>query len=76
MARRHISSEKLSVEELEVYRMEVAALDRRSLEIHYKALHNACPSQDMRVPSPEVVQQFVQVWRRLRELKGTARLWP
>jgi len=67
---------KLSIEELEVYRVEVSALDRRSLEIRYKALHSACRYEDMKVPSPEIVQQFVQVWRRLWELKGSARLWP
>jgi hypothetical protein len=78
MARRHRRDDnnaKLSVEELKAFRQRLATVDRSALEIQYKVCHNSCRYDDMRVCSPEAIQQFVQVWRRLQALKGSAGLW-
>ena len=50
-------------------------MSRGELEVYYKACHSACRYEDMRVASPQVVQQFVQVWRRLQALKGSRMVW-
>jgi hypothetical protein len=77
MARRHQSAygQKLSEQELTDFRARVAKMDRHELETYYKVCHNACRYDDMRVPSPQMVQEFVQVWRRLQELKGSSMAW-
>ena len=69
-------NDKLTEAELEEFRIKVEGLSRAQLETEYKVLHNRCRYEHMRVPSPQIVQEFVQVWRRLRKLKGDARLWP
>jgi len=53
----------------------VQKMDRRELEAYYKVCHNSCRYDDMRVPSPQMVQEFVQVWKRLRALKGSNMSW-
>lgn len=65
MPRRHTSSPHLTEVELEELRAELAAMSRNDLEIHYKAVHNAC-RYVMRVPSAKLVQEFVQAWKELR----------
>jgi hypothetical protein len=67
---------KLSKQELEEFRRSLEKMPHRELETYYKACHNACRYEEMRVPSAQVVQQFVQVWRRLRALKGNGMVWP
>ena len=72
MARRNSGGElKLNRQELEEFRRGLEKMPRSELEMYYKACHSACRYEDMRVASPQVVQQFVQVWRRLRKLKGS-----
>lgn len=77
MSRRHPtgSDQKLSEAELAAFRDRVAQMPRRELEAYYRVCHNACRYDDMRVPSPRMVQEFVQVWKRLRALKGTGMGW-
>jgi hypothetical protein len=66
---------KLSERELAEFRASVEKMDRRDLEAYYKVSHNWCRYDDMRVPSPQMVQEFVQVWKRLRALKGSGMSW-
>ena len=77
MARRSQSSyeRRLSEAELDEFREKVSRMDRRELEAYYKVCHSACRYDDMRVPSPQMVQEFVQVWKRLRSLKGSGMGW-
>jgi hypothetical protein len=76
MARRNSGGEpKLNRQELEEFRRGLEKMTRSELEVYYKACHRACRYEDMRVASPQVVQQFVQVWRRLRQLKGSRMVW-
>ena len=77
MARRHQSSYErtLSASELDEFRARVQKMERRELEAYYKVCHNSCRYDDMRVPSPQMVQEFVQVWKRLRALKGSNMSW-
>ncbi len=51
-------------------------MKRGVLENYYKACHNACRYTGMRVPPAQIVQEFVQVWKRLRKLKGNGMVWP
>jgi hypothetical protein len=57
---------KLSAQQLSNFQRGLEKMPRDELENYYKACHNACRYKDMRVPSAQVVQQFVPVWRRLR----------
>jgi hypothetical protein len=76
MARRNAGEEpKLNRQELEEFRRGVEKMTRSELEVYYKACHNACRYENMRVASPQVVQQIVQVWRQLRKLKGGRMVW-
>jgi hypothetical protein len=74
MARRpHVRSEaKLSIAELEEYRLKLASLTRNEAEREYTATHNACRLDAGRVPSPKLIQELVQAWKRLRSGKSSA----
>jgi hypothetical protein len=65
------SEEKLSVADLETYRQKLAQMTRTEAEREYIATHNACSLQAGRLPSPKLVQELVQAWKRLR----AARTW-
>lgn len=65
----------MSARELDEFRNRVSKMEQRELEAYYKVCHNACRYDDMRVPSPQLVQEFVQVWKRLRALKGSRMSW-
>jgi len=70
MARRHYVQDRdqLTPAELEELRQNLAAMPRSKLEIYYKARHNACAYNiEGRVPSPRLIQEFVQAWKQLRK---------
>jgi hypothetical protein len=62
---RFLKNETWSKEQLDDYRAKLAALQDHELEHHYQANHNACRSI-FHLPSPSMVQQFVQAWKELR----------
>jgi hypothetical protein len=72
MARRHYMEKKqaLTAAELEAFRESLEALTLNQLEIEYKCYHNACRYDTMRLPSAKLVQEFVQVWKRLTKVKA------
>ena len=63
------SREQLNREELARLRAELEAMQPSELDIFYKATHNACAYNAMRVPSPRMIQELVQAWRVLRKRK-------
>jgi hypothetical protein len=67
MARRpnHPSTEQLGETELAVVRKRLAGMTRNELEIFYRSTHNASRNV-MRLPSPRLIQEPVQVWKELR----------
>jgi hypothetical protein len=70
MARRKFiaNREQLTPVELDELRQRLAAMKRHELEIYYKARHNACAYNiEGRVPSPKMIQEFVQAWKELRK---------
>jgi hypothetical protein len=71
MARRpHVRSEaKLSVAELAELRRQLSAMTQNEAERYYLVSHNACRLDAGRVPSPKLVQELVQAWKRLRTMR-------
>jgi hypothetical protein len=59
------SEAKLSIAELEEYR-QVVQMTRTEAEREYVATHNACRLNAGRLPSPKLVQELVQAWKRVR----------
>lgn len=68
MARRHTPTPQLTETELAELRVKLDAMPQNTLEIYYKATHNACRFV-MRVPSARLMQELVTVWKALRRRK-------
>lgn len=59
-------NDKLTAEQLVELRARFATMSRDDLMIKYKCCVTAFGHPEIRLPSPECVQQFVQAWRELR----------
>ncbi|HCC57479.1 MAG TPA: hypothetical protein DEQ47_09480 [Solibacterales bacterium] len=59
------SHEQLSTQELAALRKQLSGMPPHELEIYYKASYAAC-QYNVRLPSPRLIQEFVQAWRELR----------
>jgi len=55
----------MTQQQLEEHRAKLAAMKDWEVEHDYQASHNACRSI-FHLPSPSMVQQFVQAWKELR----------
>jgi hypothetical protein len=71
--RRQEKNEKLTQAELDEIRRKYRGLPDWELDIAYKACHNACRSPE-HLPSPSLIQEFVQVWKELRRRKRVPRI--
>lgn len=60
------NDDQLTVEQLIELRKGFAEMSRDDLMIKYKCCVTAFGHPEIRLPSPECVQQFVQAWRELR----------
>ena len=65
------SREQLTSAQLVELRSQLGAMSLNELEIFYRATHNACRYSGIRVPSPRIMQEFVQVWTALRRVRAT-----
>ena len=66
-----MSRDQLTPAELTELRQRLASMKRHELEIYYKARHNACAYNiENRVPSPRLIQEFVQAWKALRKFRA------
>jgi len=73
MRKRREKNEKLTQAELDQLRAKFTGMTGYQLDIEYKAIHNACRSPD-HLPSPSLMQEFVQVWKELRRRKQFPRI--
>lgn len=60
--------ERLDRRQLEAYRQKLKTLDPEQLESEYKTLHHVIAWNPKRAPSAQAVQEFVQLWRRTRQV--------
>jgi hypothetical protein len=62
--------EQLTQGELGELRKRLSEMSLSTLEIFYRATHNACAYNAMRVPSPRLVQELVTAWKALRKVRS------
>ncbi len=58
-------NERLTVEQLDHYRMSLRTMNDWQLETEYRATHNAARST-RHLPSPRLMQELIQLWKELR----------
>ena len=66
----------LTRQQLADYRQQLAGMSKEELVIGYKAAHHVCGRIDKRVPSPRIIQELVQIWKQLREIKSRQKSSP
>jgi hypothetical protein len=62
--------EQLTPAQLTELRERLAGMSLTMLEIFYRATHNACAYNAMRLPSPRLIQELVTAWKALRKAKS------
>jgi hypothetical protein len=59
--------EQLSPAELAELRKRLSEMSLSTLEIFYRATHNACAYHANRLPPPRLIQELVTAWKALRK---------